>query len=316
MNRRAAPASIALLTFVTACGWARQDDGDVPPPDVEGTWETASTLTFGACASLRDRDGTVTVVANLDGMCVPYATYHALCRRYSTMEVTVNGVALRRTDDGGWTSAKVLRDDGTAAFGCVFPQFEVPCALPEGDARTCSSPDLFTASGTVDITVSIGGEPRTFTAERWLTKRTISLVSDALVPGTHATIEAGPIDVALRGRLDEENLSFDYDDNDKNRAWCAIEHNSKPWSKGNEYDESGSCDGACCTSWGIGDVDVSTWVGDRFQYAVPERLPAGPGELTFFERRTVTVASCPFGDCVVNVKRSASVRAVVAEVAR
>lgn len=302
------------LSPAFALGCARADELE-PPDDVEGTWETASTLTFGACATMRDRDGTVDVVANLDGTCVQYAAYHPLCRRYSTMEVTVNGVALRRIEDGGWSRAMVSRPDGNAAFGCVFPKFDVPCALPEGDGRRCSSPELITSTGTVDITVRIGGEARTFEAERWLTTRTISVAGDALVPGKTAVIEAGPMDgAARRPKLDDENLSFAYDDIENNTAWCAIQHNKEPWSKDNEYDETGARQG--CTSWGIGDVDTSTWIGDRFEFAVPARLPAGAGELTFYERRTVTVSSCPFAACVVDVSRSAWVRSVVTEASR
>jgi hypothetical protein len=289
------------------------DDGPPPPPDREATWETASTLTFGACGTVKGGQGNATVVLSRDGVCVLSEMQSDTCNTYATMEVTINGVPLKRVSSGGWSSAPSFapRFPGDHGYGCFFPRFELPCASPD----RCFTKDLFTDTGTVDLTVRIGGEARTFTAERWLGERTLRLASGPLVQGRVASVEAGPRGGGNVSReTGDDSIGFVYDDTKLNTSWCAIKHNAQPWTT-TTYDPSGECREACCSSSDVVEVAPSSWHKDGFDFVVPNDLPPGAGRLVFWEtRRSVAVTGCPFAECRVRIDRSSSLRTVVTSV--
>jgi hypothetical protein len=303
-------ASALFSTLGTfACVMLPSDERPTEPAeeiDVEGDWESARTLAFSASANIAERGGHVTVETRrgLDRDVDP-ASVPLDCRRYTTMEVSIDGLVIDRTSAGGWSGEGKSR-------GCLYPTFELRCANPvNGGDGHCSAHDLFRDDGTVTIGVSIGGEARSFRAQDWLTKRTIEVPSGALVAGQVAAIRVGfPLTGIDRGERDAQTLAFVYDDDRLNHVWCAIEHNSHSWSA-NEFDETGGCRTGCCTEANIGEVRFTSWVGDHVDFAAPARLPAGAGELRWSEERSVALSSCPFGRCSVGVTRTASARSVV-----
>lgn len=292
-----------------ACGFITPKPGEPErPADIEGTWETAAALTLGVCGVVDDGQGGVRLVLNTDGVCVFSATAAETCRKYSNMEVTINGLVLDRVFDGGWTSEPMFEPEANGhGYGCTYPKFHVPCTPTSKhyDAY-CYSNDLYSETGDLEVIVRIGSETRTFTMGGF-TKRAIRVVSGPLVPGKVATVEAGS---RANGK---SSLAFAYDDITNNRAWCAIENNATEYGKTNPYDETGDCSKGtgCCTSWHILDVDPTAWNGDRFDFLVPARLPAGEGSLELGESVEAPVSPCPFAECRVAVGRSSPVRAEI-----
>lgn len=292
--------------FSTACGFVGRNAGEPErPADIEGTWETASALTLGICGVVDDAQGGVRLVLNSDGVCVFSATSVETCPRYSNAEVTINGLALERVFDGGWTSEPMFAPETNGhGHGCTYPKFHVPCSPSSNRYDVfCYSKDLYSESGNLDVTVRIGDEARTFTIGGF-TKRNIRVTSGPMVPGKVATVEAGP------RAFGNPSLAFDYDDVKKNTAWCAIQHNATPYGQTRPYDETGDCSKGtgCCTSWGIAEVDPTAWNGDRFEFLVPARLPSGEGFLELGESVEAPVSLCPFADCRVAVGRTSRVR--------
>jgi hypothetical protein len=299
-------AVLAVLPlFVLGC--LRREVTPERPADLLGSWESASTLTLGGCAVVDEEQGSIRLVLNTSGVCVFSIAAAATCNVYSNMDVSIGGLTLERVYDGGWTKEPAF-DESTNGhgYGCMYPLFRVPCTEDsKGEPSSCSSKSLYRASGSLDFTVRIGDESRTFTSSGF-TERAVRVTSP-LVPGRVTAIET---DTPVEG---EAAVSFVYDETRKNTAWCAYNNNRSPWGETHPYDESGDCSKGrgCCTSWRV--ATIAPDAEGKLRLLVPEGLPPGAGVLEVGEAVDSALSSCPFGSCRIKVGRGASVRAVVSE---
>lgn len=199
------PRPLTLLLVVLAalassgCFVRPIEDAPERPADVEGTWQSATSLKLAACADVRDANAFITVTFNPKGTCDGVPAYTGFCHRYSSMKMKINDSETYEASGAGGLAALPSLDGGQ--YPCYYPRFEV------------FYPDLLSGNGLATVRLWIGGEERHFTIEGWLMKRELGIASGTFVAGSNVTIDAGPRSIAteLVGVVEEERATLRYE---------------------------------------------------------------------------------------------------------